>query len=565
MRVGAAAAAIMIVTLFTGAGSFALADPRGAGRDQKRPPAKAPPASISGIVTTQSTGAPVARARVILSSPALPQTRVTLSDAQGQYEFSGIPAGDYDLLAVRSGYALVGGSALGAPVRVGGGERRTGVTLVLQAAGTIPGRLQDEDGSPLAGALVEALSLRLPEARKPLLAAASAYTDDRGEFRLSGLPAGQYFVIARDTAFGKAGDDSGALRYPPTYFPGVVVETEARPISVSAGADSPRAEFRIRIVKPAHVSGVLQAPDTRALVSGAVVLIPRDGMTLHRSASEDVEIRPDGRFVFRNVPPGSYQLRARAAADPSQVLLFGSFAVQVEADRDVPDLIVTMAAGAVVDGQVEWIGTGAKAAATRSRLRVRVPFADGTSFGDALTGDVASDGTFRLKGVMTGSHFFLIEGLPEPWALTRVRVRGREAVLQPIGLHEGEHLSGVRLIVTTAVTEVSGAVADAGGGPVADALILLTPPGAVQWSRGDPRFQMARSDRAGRYRVRSLPPGAYRIAALIAVDELAAWRPEWLARIDAHSRSFVVADAAAPQTLDLVAVSPQALPAAVSR
>jgi protocatechuate 3,4-dioxygenase beta subunit len=565
MGVGAAAVAIMTATLFTTAGSLARADPHAAGRDQKRPPQNAPPASIAGIVTAQSNGAPVARARVILSSPALPQTRVTLSDAQGQYEFSGIPAGEYDVLAVRSGYALVGGSARGAPVRVAGGERRTGVALVLQAAGTIPGRLQDEDGSPLAGALVEALSLRLPEARKPLLAAAAAYTDDRGEFRLSGLPAGQYFVIARDTAFGKAGDDSGALRYPPTYFPGVVVETEAKPISVSSGADSPRAEFRIRIVKPAHVSGVLQAPDTRALVSGAVVLIPRDGMTLHRSASEDVEIRPDGRFLFRNVPPGSYQLRARAATDPSQVLLFGSFAVQVEAGRDVPELIVTMAAGAVVDGKVEWIGTGAKAAATRSRLRVRAPFADGTSFGDALTGDVAFDGTFRLRGVMTGSHFFLIEGLPEPWALTRVRVRGRESVLQPTDLHEGEQLSGVRLVVTTTVTDVSGAIADAGGRPVADALILLTPPGAVEWSRGDPRFQMARSDGSGRYRVRSLPPGAYRIAALIAVDELAAWRPEWLARIDAHGRAFVVADAAAPQALDLVAVPPQALPAAVSR
>jgi hypothetical protein len=562
MRVGAA---MLTATLFASAGALALAEPRGAGRDQKKPPEKALPASIAGSVTAQSNGAPVARARVILSSPALPQTRVTLSDAQGQYEFSGIPAGEYDLMAVRSGYALVGGSARVAPVRVGGGERRTGVTLVLQAAGTIPGRLQDEDGSPLAGALVEALSLRLPGVRTPLVAAATAYTDDRGEFRLSGLAAGQYFVVARDTAFGKAGDNSGALRYPPTYFPGVVAETEARPISVLPGADSPRADFRIRIVKPAHVSGVLQAPDTRVLVSGAVVLIPRDGMTLHRSASEDVEIRPDGRFIFRNVPPGSYQLRARAATDQSQVLLFGSFAVQVDADRTVPELIVTMAAGAVVDGQVEWIGTGAKAATTRSRLRVRAPFADGTSFGDALTGDVASDGTFRLKGVMTGSHFFLIEGLPEPWALTRVRVRGRDAVLQPIALHEGEHLSGVQLIVTPTVTEVSGAVADAGGGPVADALILLTPRGAVEWSRGDPRFRMARSDRAGRYRVRSLPPGAYRIAALIAVDELAAWRPEWLARIDRHSRSFVVADAAAPQTLDLVAVSPQALPAAVSR
>jgi hypothetical protein len=76
---------------------------------------------------------------------------------------------------------------------------------------------------------------------------------------------------------------------------------------------------------------------------------------------------------------------------------------------------------------------------------------------------------------------------------------------------------------------------------------------------------MTRSDGAGRYRVRSLPPGTYRVVALIAFDELAAWRPEWLSRIEPHSQSFLVADAAAPQTLDLVAVVPQALPAAVGR
>jgi hypothetical protein len=76
---------------------------------------------------------------------------------------------------------------------------------------------------------------------------------------------------------------------------------------------------------------------------------------------------------------------------------------------------------------------------------------------------------------------------------------------------------------------------------------------------------MARSDRTGRYRVRSLPPGPYRITALIAVDELAASRPDWLALVGPHSRSLVVADAAPPQTLDLVAVSPPSLPAAISR
>ena len=64
--------------------------------------------------------------------------------------------------------------------------------------------------------------------------------------------------------------------------------------------------------------------------------------------------------------------------------------------------------------------------------------------------------------------------------------------------------------------------------------------------------------------MRGLPPGVYRVAAMIAMDELAAWQPDWLRRIDAHGQPVSLA-AAAPQTLDVVAVSPQALTAAVSR
>ena len=564
MPVRAAGRAIVAAAFLIGA-SASLAQSQRSSRDQKPQSKPVAPASIAGEVTSQTDNARVARARVVLSSDGMARTRVTLSDAQGRYEFTDVPPGDYDVLVMRSGYALVGGnSSRGVPIRVAGGERRTGVSLVLQRAGTIPGRIEDEDGTPLAGAQVEALSLRSSDRRPALLSAAQTSTDDRGEFRLSGLPAGQYYVVARDAAFARAGDDGGALRYPPTYFPGVIAAAEAKAVSVAAGSDSPRAEFRIRIIKPSHVSGLLKTADKRALISGAVVLVPRDGAAVQPVPSEDVDIRPDGRFRFRNVPPGQYQLRARAAIDPAQVLQFGSYAVSVKAGEDLPDLVVDLAPGAVIYGQVEWIGKGGGSPAARRGLRVRAPFADGTSFGDVLTGDVAPNGTFRLRGVMTGSHFFVIEGLPEPWALTGVRVRGRDTQLHPIDVHEGEQLQNVQLIVTTSVTDVSGTVTDGSGRPAADALILVAPPGSTAWARGDPRFQATRADIGGRYRVRGLPPGVYRVAAMIAMDELAAWQPEWLRRIDAHGKPVSLA-AAAPQTLDVVALSPQALTAAVSR
>jgi protocatechuate 3,4-dioxygenase beta subunit len=563
MPVRAAGQAMVAAAFLIGASASPAHALQRSTRDRPQPKPIAP-ASISGAVTSQADNAPVARARVVLSADGTARTRVTLSDAQGRFEFADVPPGDYDALVMRSGYALVGGPARGLPIRVAAGEQRTGVSLVLQRAGTIPGRIEDEDGSPLAGAQVEALSLRSSDRQPALLSAAQTSTDDRGEFRLTGLPAGQYYVVGRDAAFARAGDEGGALRYPPTYFPGVVTAAEAKSVSVAVGAESLRADFRIRIIKPSHVSGQLNTSDKRALISGAVVLVPRDGAALQPVPSEDVDIRPDGRFRFRNVPPGKYQLRARAAIDPAQVLQFGSYAVSVKGGEDLTDLMIDLAPGAAIYGQIEWTGQAAGSPAARRGLRVRAPFADGTSFGDALTGDVAANGTFRLRGVMTGAHFFAIEGLQEPWALTGVRVRGRDTQLRPIDVHEGEQLPNVQLLVTTSVTGVSGTVTDASGRPAADALILVAPPGSTAWAHGDPRFHATRTDPGGRYRVRGLPPGAYRVAAMIAMDELAAWQPEWLQRIDAHGQAVSLA-AAAPQTLDVVAVSPQALTAAVSR
>ena len=166
---------------------------------------------------------------------------------------------------------------------------------------------------------------------------------------------------------------------------------------------------------------------------------------------------------------------------------------------------------------------------------------------------------------MTGAHFFAIEGLPEPWALTRVRIQGRESAARPIQLHEGEQLQSVRLIVAKTATDGSGTITDAGGRATPDALVVLTPVGGAGWMDGDPRFHMTRSEGTGRYRARRLPPGPYRASALLGVDELPARRTEWLDRLDSRSTSFVLADGAAPQALDLVALSAQALPAARSR
>ena len=553
------AAAVLVPTLILAAdGPQRAANPPAAAG-----PARSALASIAGTVTIAADGKPVSRARVTLSSAQLTQSRVTVSDESGAFAFADVTPGSYELLVMRTGYAAVlEGRTRGVPVRVLAGQGLTGVVLRVQPESVIPGRLYDEDGSPLAGAEVEALSLRASSGRQSLVPVSTTRTDDRGEFRIAGLPAGQYFVIARDAAFARVRDAAGALRYPATFYPGGITAAGARPISVGAGEQASRIEFRVSLVKPARVSGLLRPPTRRPLLSGAVILVPRDGSILDTLPAEDVEITPDGRFTFRNVPPGAYQLRARASVDPKQPALFGSFAVQVLPGRDVDGITLPLVPGATIRGRVEW--AGGRAPVKSATLRVRAPFADDTSFGDSLSGGVAADGTFLVRGVMSGRHYLTVEGLPPASAVVGVWIRGKDIMLQPLEVHDGEQLHDVRIVLSDVVTDLTGVVRDAKGRAAADALVMAMPPGAPAWSTVDARFQATRADADGRYRISGLPPGGYRIAALSGSDELAAWRPDWFRRVDPHATSITLG-AADKRTVDLVAVPVDAVMPSTTR
>jgi hypothetical protein len=521
---------------------------------------KAGRGSIAGTIKSGEDSKPLPRARVIIRSAALPQPRVSIADERGAYTFAYLPAGEYELVVVRSGYALPyasAGPSRGIAVRLNDGEARTRVDLALQRAGTIPGRLVDEDGTPLAGAEIEALSLRATDPQQPLASVSSARTDDRGEFRLTGLPAGQYFVVARDPAFSNIGDESGRLRYAPTYFPGVLSSAEAEPVSVTAGREAARVEFRLRLVRPARVSGIMATEHKTPLLSGAMILVHRDRLAAAAMLPEDAEIFPDGRFVFRNVAPGHYEIRAQAEVKPRDSMVFGTIAIAVDG-RDIDDISMALTPGAIVQGRVEWVPARPSRLRQIPGLRVRAPFSDGSSFGDSLTGDVASNGTFRLRGVMTGRHYFTLEGLPEPWHIQAVLLRGQHTMLEPVDTHEGEQLYDVVIVVSDKVSVITGTVRDDSGRPRGDALVVAMSQSPALWSRASPRFRTTRADEGGQYQVRGLPSGSYRLAAVAGMDEHTAWRREWLDTLYRHATAFSLSSAEV-RALDLTALEASTL------
>ena len=500
-------------------------------------PAQVPTSSLSGTVRSDADKTPLGRARVTLVSPALDPPRAVITAADGTYTFHKLPAGAYTVSVTRSGYApghfAERRSAPPATVTLARGQMATGVDVSLLPAGVIVGRVLDEDDNPFAGASVDALVPRTAGGQTMLVSLASAHTDDRGEFRLVGLPAGQYYVSAFDPAFADVGDETGPLRYTPTYYPGVVLTGQATRVSVTPGVE-PAAGivFRLQIVRPARVAGTITSD--RQLISGAVMMLPIHGAGLGSAASglgsatsQDVLILPDGSFAFRNVPPGEYQIRARGELEPQGTSLFATFGVKVEG-RDIEHVDMALRPGARLEGQLIVEAERARRPAAFPGVRVRAPFADGSSFGDSPTGDVRADGGYAIRGLMPGSHVITVEGLAAPWVVKHVTWRGQDISDIGVEAESQQVFADVRVTVTDVTTQIAGTVRGAGGAPVPDATVIVLPLARNYWTPTSRRFRLLRSDAAGRYQIRGLPPGEYRVVASLDLDDGEAYRRELL-------------------------------------
>src|SRR4029078_10794335 len=119
-------------------------------------------------------------------------------------------------------------------------------------------------------------------------------TDDRGEYRVYGVPEGQFVVLATG--------ENDAIR---TYYPGTTNPSAAIPVSISASEDLRGVDFALAPAAAARVSGHITDSQGKAFV-GSVVL-----KTSRRAGSQITTelhgtVSPNGQFVVKNVPRGEW-------------------------------------------------------------------------------------------------------------------------------------------------------------------------------------------------------------------------------------------------------------------
>jgi hypothetical protein len=258
-----------------------------------------PAGVIQGVVLEWASGKPLSR--TIVNLQPVPGSGANLRPVQirsgrsGQFSFPNIPDGLYLLQTQREGFLP---AAFGQRRPTGHGHPIT-VTrdsalfteLRLHRMGAITGAVLDENGIGLPRVNVVAYSARLP-----LRIAGRGVSDDRGVYRIAGLPLGKYWVR---TAAHLHEDGTGFL---PFFGPESAEPRDAILHEVRFDHDTPDADIRPR-------------PGALFSLAGAITCQGRTASPVTVTLSSEfsrqtVESSCGGAFQFAGLAPANYEILA---------------------------------------------------------------------------------------------------------------------------------------------------------------------------------------------------------------------------------------------------------------
>lgn len=523
-----------------------------------------PAGVIAGRVVAADTGRPIKRARVLASAPELPDARGVLTDDDGAYELSALPAGRYSIHVSKAGFiSLAYGQRrplqAGTPLQLGDGQQLKGVDFRLPKGGVVSGHILDENSDPMVGAMVRVLRYEYMQGDRRMVPVGTAQTDDRGEYRVWGLNPGDYYVsvLVRDFGGGRfrgprgfgggniaafmstGGEENEPLGYAPTYYPGTTSAGDARTVTVGLSQEVLGIDFNVQLVRTARVSGRVVNPDGSPTSSGSVSLVP-DGVRSQAAITYGARIDWDGAFAIPSVPPGRYLVRARG--NDAETPQYASAPVTV-AGADMT-INLALAASATLTGMVVFQGQQTVAGNPGS-IRISAVPADQAPFGPTPNARVEKNGRFTLDGIASGAHFIRSANAPRGWALKSVTIDGRDVTDTPIEVRSGQSVGGAVVTFTNNLTQISGTVTDGNGNPVTDDTVLAFPLDTSLWRPLSRQIMTTRPDQNGHYVLRGLPPGEYYVATVDPAEAGEWFEPAFLdeQRVNAARVSLTEGDA----------------------
>jgi hypothetical protein len=377
-------------------------------------------------------------------------------------------------------------------------------------------------------------------------------------------------MMGGSPAGGPSGSNSNA-GYAPTYFPGTANGAEAQRIPLAAGQEAQNTDFALLPSRLAKITGTVISSEGKPVEGSMINAVPRNAepwagaglMMMGGTGRSD----KNGNFTLSNVAPGDYTIQTRSfqitTTSGGDNMTFtarvnvggpdggesevGSLPISVSGE-DLSNVIIVTSKGGTAAGHLTF--EGAAPPNTLTSIRISASPADADSPMMTGGGSVKPDGTFEVRG-LSGTRIVRALSLPAPWTLKAVLVNGTDVTDNGIEFKGNEAVTGLEVVLTSKVTEVTGTVKGAGGQAAKDYTLVVFSDDPERWTVPNTRHVAgARPDLTGRFQVKNLPAGSY---YAIAVDYLpqGEWGdPEVLERLKAKATKFTL-DEGETKTLEL--------------
>lgn len=492
--------------------------------------------TITGRVMLKDKG--LANASVVLypSDRFMPErsslARAT-TDTEGRYRLTGVPAGRFTVVVVAPALVMSNESSdgqSGKAVTIAEGETVEKIDFSLVPGGVITGRVTDADGVPVIGVHI---NLTLAERNQRLGGGYSSYnpfmfeTDDRGIYRLYGIPAGRYTVSvgeAPGSGMIRFGFGSGGY-YTRTFYPSVTDESKATILEVTEGSED--ANIDITLGRKAQTFGATGRvvdengqPVPNVRVGHGVVMKEQNIMG---GFGFDGVTDDKGRFQLSGMLPGRYAAFVWGETLDIQDKGYSDPVVFNITDGDVSGLELKVRRGSSISGVATIEGTtdpGVLAKLSQLSLmagpserteRLAVPMFSNNR--------IAPDGSFHITGLRPGKYRLYLSMYPSsPAGLTLARVEREGVPQREIEIAQSAQITGIHVVIEYGTGSIHGSV-KIENGSVPEGMRMSVVARRPDEASGQIR-RASQVDSRGRFLIEGLPAGEYEVMlqAVVMLD-----------------------------------------------